>query len=275
VKDFQGKVAFITGGASGIGLGMAKAFLKEGVQVAIADIRRDRLAKAEAVLDNPVNLLPIELDVRDRAAMERAADKVDSTFGKVHIVCNNAGIGGGRGKIHEIQPEMWRNVLDVNLGGVFNGIQVFVPRIKRHGEGGHIVNTSSMTGITPIAGSGPYGASKAAVAVITEILHDELAADGIGVSLLAPWVVNTAIFHPDLVDDDVEGIKKRNKAMLEFWGESLTDPDTVAEMVLNGIRNNELYIFNDKVCRNMLEKRISRMYAAIDKQFPGSRSGIP
>jgi len=270
VIDFQGKVAFITGGASGIGLSMAKAFLKEGVQVAIADIRRDRLAKVEALLNNPINVLTIELDVRDRTAMELAADKVEATFGKVHIICNNAGIGGGRGKIHEIQPEMWRNVLDVNLGGVFNGIQVFVPRIKRHGDGGHIVNTSSMTGITPIAGSGPYGASKAAVAVITEILHDELADEGIGVSLLAPWIVNTSIFYPDLADDDVEGIKKRNKAMLELFGESLTEPDTVAEMVLNGILNNELYIFNDKVCLNMLEKRISRMYAAIDRQFPGS-----
>jgi len=274
VKDFQGKVAFITGGASGIGLSMAKAFLKEGVQVAIADIRKDRLVKLEAVLKNPVNVLPIELDVCDRIAMERAADKVERTFGKVHIVCNNAGIGGIRGKIHEIEPEAWKNVLDVNLGGVFNGIQVFVPRIKRHGEGGHIINTSSMTGITPITGSGPYGASKAAVAVITEILHDELADEGIGVSLLAPWIVNTSIFHPDLADDDVEGIKKRNKAMREYLGESLTEPDTVAEMVLNGIRNNELYIFNDKVCRNMLEKHISRMYEAIDRQFPGSQSGI-
>jgi NAD(P)-dependent dehydrogenase (short-subunit alcohol dehydrogenase family) len=274
LKDFQRKVAFITGGASGIGLSMAKAFLKEGLKIAIADIRRDRLTKAEAILNNPLNVLPIELDVRDRTAMERAADKVEATFDKVHIVCNNAGIGGGRGKIHEIQSETWKNVLDVNLGGVFNGIQVFVPRIKRHGEGGHIVNTSSMTGITPITGSGPYGASKAAVAVITEILHDELADEAIGVSLLAPWIVKTSIFHADLADDDAEGIKKRNKAMLEYFGESLTDPDTVAEMVLNGIRNNELYIFNDKVCRNMLEKRISKMYAAIDRQFPGSQLGI-
>lgn len=274
MKDFQRKVAFITGGASGIGLSIAKAFLKEGMKIAIADIRRDRLTKAEAILNNPLNVLPIELDVCDRTAMERSADKVEATFDKVHIVCNNAGIGGGRGKIHEIQPEIWKNVLDVNLGGVFNGIQVFVPRIKRHGEGGHIVNTSSMTGIIPITGSGPYGASKAAVAVITEILHDELADEGIGVSLLAPWIVNTPIFHPDLADDDTEGIKQRNKIMLERFGESLTDPDAVAQMVLNGIRHNELYIFNDKVCRNMLEKRISKMYAAIDRQFPGSRSGI-
>lgn len=268
MKDFKGKVAFITGGASGIGLSMAKAFLEEGMRVAIADIRRDRLAKAEATLDNPANVLPVELDVRDRTAMEGAADKLEATFGKVHIVCNNAGIGGGGGKIHEIQPETWKSVLDVNLGGVFNGIQVFVPRIKRHGEGGHIVNTSSMTGITPITGSGPYGASKAAVAVITEMLHDELAAEGIGVSILAPWSVNTAIFHPDLADDDVEGIEKRQKVMLEGLGQSLTNPDTVAQMVLNGIRNNELYIFNDSVCRNMLERRMSGMYAALDRQFP-------
>jgi short-subunit dehydrogenase len=126
-----------------------------------------------------------------------------------------------------------------------------------------------MTGITPIAGSGPYGASKAAVAVITEILHDELAGDGIGVSLLAPWIVNTPIFHTDLADEDSEGIAKRGKMMLARFGESLTDPDRVGEMVVNGIRNDELYIFNDPVSRKMLERRVSGMYAAIDRQFSG------
>ena len=267
MKSFQGKVAFITGGASGIGLSMAKSFLKAGMQVVIADISKDRLATAEKILSQWGKVLPIELDVRDRTAMEQTADKTEAHFGKVHVICNNAGIGGG-GRMHEVSRESWQTVLDINLGGVFNGIQVFVPRIKRHGEGGHIVNTSSMTGITPIPGSGAYGASKAAVAVITEILHSELAAEGIGVSLLAPWIVNTPIFYSGIARDDVAGIEKRRSLMQARYGESLTDPDRVGEMVLNGIRNDELYIFNDPVARKMLEKRVNAMYEAIDRQFP-------
>ncbi len=268
MKDLGGKVAFVTGGASGIGLSMAKAFLKAGMKVAIADIRPDRLAQAESVLNSPGRVLFLELNVADREGVERAADRVEAVFGKVHVVCNNAGIGGGGGKIHEAKLEVWKNVLDINLGGVFNGVQVFVPRIKKHGEGGHIVNTASMTGVTPIPGSGAYGASKAAVAEISEVMREELAADGIGVSVLAPWIVNTPIFHSDLNDNDTEGIAKRKQIMRARFGESLTEPDAVGEMVVNGIRNNELYIFNDPVSRKMLETRIGKMYAAIDRQFP-------
>lgn len=144
MKDLKGKVAFITGGASGIGLGTAKAFLARGMKVAIADIRKDRLPRAEEALNSPGNVISMELDVRDRAAVERAADKTEEAFEKVHVVCNNAGVGN-RGPAYEILLETWNQVLDINLHGMFNGVQVFFPRIKRHGEGGHIVNTSSTT----------------------------------------------------------------------------------------------------------------------------------
>lgn len=269
MENFHGKVAFVTGGASGIGLSMAKAFLKEGMKVSIADIRKDRLSKAESILNSPENVLSVELDVRDRAAIERAADATEAAFGKVHIVCNNAGIGKGR-RLHEVAEETWHEVLDINLNGVFHGIQVFVPRIMHHGEGGHIVNTSSMTGMTPIPNTGPYSAAKAAVAVMSEILHEELAKEGIGVSVLAPWIVYTPIFHYDLADDDTEGIKKRKERMVANFGDSVMDPDLVGEMVLNGIRNDELYIFNDPVSRKMFEKRMNGIYEAIDRQFPDS-----
>ena len=269
MKDFQGKVAFITGGASGIGLGMAKIFLAEGMKVAIADIRKSRLDTAEDALGSPGNVLTVELDVRDRAAMEKAADAVEAEFGKVHIVCNNAGYGKG-GKIHDMDPDTWKEVLDVNLGGVFNGFQVFVPRIKKHGEGGHIVSTSSMTGITPIPGSNAYGAAKSAICVVSEIASMELAEEGIGVSVLAPWIVNTRVFSTDVADDDAETIKAREKWLRDRFGKSVTEPDDVAHMVLNGIRNNELYIFNDPVSRDMLEKRVAAMYEALDRQFPGA-----
>jgi short-subunit dehydrogenase len=160
--------------------------------------------------------------------------------------------------------------MDINLGGVFHGVQVFVPRIKRHGEGGHIVNPASMTGMVPIAGTGPYSATKAAVAVLSEILRMELAQEGMSVSVLAPWIVYTPIFHTDLADDDGAGIARRKEQMAARFGDSLTDADLVGEMVLNGTRNDEPYIFNDPVSRTMFEQRISRIYAAISRQFPGS-----
>ena len=269
MDNLEGKVAFITGGASGIGLSMAKAFLGAGMSVAIADVRKDRLQKAESTLKSLGKVVALELDVSDRAAIEHAADETEAAFGKVHVVCNNAGLGAG-GRIHEVQPEAWQRVLDINLGGVFHGVQVFVPRMKKHAEGGHIVNTASMTGMVPIPGSGQYGVSKAAVAVLSEILRQDLAQEGIGVSVLAPWIVYTPIFHGDLADDDTAGIAKRKEQMAANLGDSLTEPDVVGEMVLNGIRNDELYIFNDPVSKKMFEQRIGRIYEALDRQFPGA-----
>jgi len=268
MENVEGKTAFVTGGASGIGLSMAKAFLRAGMKVAIGDLRKDRLEQAEVTLKSLGDVLPIELDVADRGSMEKAADEIEAAFQKVHIVFNNAGIGAG-GKLHEVTPEAWKRVLDINLGGVFNGVQVFVPRIKRHGEGGHIVNTASMTGLVPIPGSGQYGVSKAAVGVFSEILREDLAGEGISVSVLAPWIVFTPIFHGDLADGDREGIAKRKEQMAANLGDSLTDPDVVGEMVLDAIRRDELYIFNDPVSRRMFEQRIGRIYEALDRQFPG------
>lgn len=268
MKDVPGKVAFVTGGASGLGLGMAKAFLKAGMKVTIADVRKDRLDKAEKILANPDNVLALELDVIDRSALEAAADKTEKKFEKIHVACNNAGVGEG-GPLHEVSEDIWRKVMNINLDAVYNGIQVFAARIKKHGEGGHIVNTSSMTGMTAIPGTGPYSATKAAVAVMSEIAHEELAPENIGVSVLAPWIVFTAIFHRGVDDDDAETIKKHKDAMAKRFGDSLYEPDQVGEMVLNGIKNNELYIFNDPIVRKMFDKRMKGIYEAIDRQFPG------
>ncbi len=268
MENIEGKVAFVTGGASGIGLGMAKSFLKEGMKVAIADICGDRLNKAESILNCPERVISIKLDVKDRTAIEHAADETEKAFDKVHIVCNTAGIGV-QGRIHEISMEEWKNVLDTNIESVFHGVQVFVPRIKKHDEGGHIVNTSAMAGFSSLADSGAYSVSKAAVTTLSEILRDDLAKDGISVSVLIPWIVNTPIFHPDLSVDDIECIKKRKEWLTKRFGISVTHPDLVGEMVLNGILNDDLYIFTDPISRKMIEDRINLMYAVIEKQFPG------
>ena len=153
MDNVDGKVAFITGGASGIGLGMAKAFTKAGMKAVIADLRADHIAEAKAYFDatpqkDAVHF--IELDVTDRAAYARAADEAERVFGKVHVLCNNAGIGIS-GEISKATYHDWDWAMSVNLDGVFNGIHIFLPRIRAHGEGGHIVNTSSR--LTDIAQS--------------------------------------------------------------------------------------------------------------------------
>ncbi len=267
MKDLEGKVAFITGGASGIGLGIAKAFLKRGMKVAIADIQKRRLPKAEALLNSPGNVIAIELDVRDRSAIERAADKTEEAFGKVHVVCNNAGIGAG-GPGHLIPVEHFNRVLDINLHGVFHGVQVFFPRIKRHGEGGHIVNTASTAGLQPNRNESPYCTSKYAIVGYTEVLRIDLEKEDISASVLCPWVVDTPIFHTDLDDDDTAAIAARRKAMV--WLKDIAvSPDLVGEQVANGILNDELYIFCDGGgTRDLIEKRTKAVFEALDRQFP-------
>src|SRR5262245_60349878 len=148
MKDVKNKVAFITGGASGIGLAMARVFVREGMKVVIADIRRDHLDEAMASFDGFDSVHAIELDVSDREAMSRAGNETERVFGKVHVLCNNAGIGIG-GPLKLATYDDWDWVMSVNLGGVINGVQTFLPLILAHGEGGHIVNTSSMSGVLP------------------------------------------------------------------------------------------------------------------------------
>ncbi len=267
MQDLEGKVAFVTGGASGIGLGMAKAFLSRGMKVAIADIHKERLAKAEAALDSPGNLIAMELDVTDRSAVERAADRTEEAFEKVHVVCNNAGIGGG-GPVQDMPTERWKRVLDINLNGTFHGVQVFLPRIQRHGEGGHIVNTSSTAGMQANKGQFVYCASKYAIVGLSEVMRKDLADENISVSVLCPWFVDTPIMHTDLDDDDLEGIAKRRESMGQ-WLDDAVAPDLVGEQVVDGILKDELFIFCDGGwTRKLIEERTKSVFDALDRQFP-------
>ena len=163
MDNLEGKVAFITGGGSGIGLGMAKVFHSAGMKVIIADICKDHLEDAlESFSGNTDNIYPFTLDVTDRKAFENAARETEEEFGRVHVLCNNAGIYL-YGPMQKATYEDWDWVLNVNLGGVINGVQTFVPRMISHGEGGHIINTSSISGIFTAGGTGIYTASKFAV----------------------------------------------------------------------------------------------------------------
>jgi len=145
MQNLAGKTAFVTGGASGIGLGIAKALAGAGMNVVIADIRDDHLAKAGAELGNPMRMLALRLDVTDRQDFARAADAAEARFGKIHLLCNNAGVAVV-GPTALATYADWDWVMGVNLGGTINGIVTILPRIRRHGEGGHIVNTASMSG---------------------------------------------------------------------------------------------------------------------------------
>ena len=268
MQQVEGKTAFITGGGSGIGLGMAKAFSNAGLNVVVLDVRSDRLERAEQTIQQlGGNICTVEGDVRDVDSIKAAADQAVEAFGQVDILCSNAGVGVG-GPFVNMTDDAWNRVVDINLWGVINCAKVFVPRMIESG-GGHIVNTSSIMGLISGAGSGSYCTTKFAVVGFSECLRDDLAGSGtnIGVSVLCPFIVDTPIFYPDLADDDLEGIAARKKRlpMMKF----ALDPVHVGELVLKAIQDDELYVFCDgKETRNMVFSRFDRIRAALDRQFP-------
>ena len=263
----DGKIAFVTGGGSGIGLGMARAFLANGLKVAIGDVREDRLDRARETFSSyGSDFIALHVDVTEYDSLVKAADEVEEHFGKVHIVCNNAGVGVG-GPIPQASMDQWRRGIDINLWGVIHGCQIFPVRMLKHGEGGHVVNTASIMGLYAAGGSAAYCATKFAVVGISECMRQDLSKSDIGVSVLCPFIVDTPIFYPDLDDLDTEGIEKRKKA-LPLMKHALP-PVFVGETVLRAIENDELYIFTDGTSsRNMIRSRISQMYEAMDRQFP-------
>ena len=256
MKQVRGKVAFITGAASGMGLAMARSLAAAGMKVVAADVEADALARVEEEFTSSnTEIMTIQVDVTDREAMARAAQATVERFGKVHVLVNNAGVGVG-GRLDDMSYNDWDWVLGVNLDGVVNGLQSFVKLIESHGEGGHIVNTASMAGHLAVPGLGIYNASKFAVVAISETLRTDLADKDIGVSVLCPGVVNTRIFEagrnrPDALkaDGDTEDLASAliggpdAAERMEQLLASALDPALVGDMVLHAIRENELYIF--------------------------------
>lgn len=268
MKDVEGKTAFITGGASGVGLGMAKVFARAGMNVVIADIREDHLDAAMAQFgETNFRVHPIRLDVTDRAAFASAADEAESRFGPVHLICNNAGINMFA-PMDECTYDDWDWILGVNLGGVVNGVQTFVPRMKAHGEGGHIVNTASMASFITGPGAGIYTASKFAVRGLTESLRWSLAPYNIGVSVLCPGLVNSAIHESDKIrpaalsksTGPVDPDFMKRLAEIHKVG---MDPVEVGEKVLAGIRRNDLHIFPHPEFKDELREIFDEILAAL------------
>ncbi|THD70626.1 MAG: SDR family NAD(P)-dependent oxidoreductase [Bradyrhizobium sp.] len=274
MRKLAGKTAFVTGGASGIGLALGRAFAQAGMKVMLADIETEALAAAVKSLHNlGPDVRGVPCDVADPVSVERAAAASFQAFGNVHVVCNNAGVAGGGG-IDTISLDSWRWVLDVNLMGVLHGIRTFLPHIRAHGEGGHIVNTASMAGMDSGLGFSSYVASKFAVVGMSEGLATQLKPLGIGVTVLCPGYVRTRIGEsgrnrperygaaPTLDPASPAGAVVARIAELLKAG---LDPSEVAARVLAAIREDELYVFTHPEMRAELEQRFAAIRAAMDK----------
>jgi NAD(P)-dependent dehydrogenase (short-subunit alcohol dehydrogenase family) len=273
MENLKDKVAFVTGGASGIGLGISKAMVAAGMRVVMADVRQDHLDEARAWFVSQKQsrrVKAIKLDVTNRKGFARAADKAEAAFGKIHVLVNNAGLGL-LGSIDKTKFDDWDWGLNVMIGGVINGILTILPRIRAHGEGGHIVNTSSMAAMIPIPNCSIYITAKAAMVGLSECLAGELAADKVGVSAFCPGPVQSNIrelgkLRPDKYKKDT-GLEEFEKQLAarptsDLW----MDPVECGNRVVRGIQRNDLYIFTHPEFKAGAKERCDKIVASFPEE---------
>ncbi len=272
MRNFVGKTAFVTGGASGIGLGMCKALLSEGMNVVIGDINESHIAEARDELAGTSTAF-VHVDVTDRDSVAQAADAAIAAFGQIHVLCNNAGVAGG-GAVADPGFAAWDRAMAVNLGGAVNVVKTFVPLIREHRAGGHIVNTSSIAGITalPYEG-GAYTTAKFAVRGLSESLRLSLAPEGIGVSVLCPGLTLSRIQDaPDEADPDTKPMARAGDPDALFNSmDGAMDPIEVGRAVVRGIRENQPYILTHGEFRD----EIGELFDEIVKAFPTDQAVPP
>ena len=260
MEQVVGKVAFITGGASGLGLAMARSFTGAGMKVVIADIEDAALQAARIEFDDTnADVITMKVDVTDRQAMQKAAEDTIAAFGKVHVVCNNAGVALS-GNIADMTYKDWDWVTRVNLDGVINGMVTFTNLIKSHGEGGHFVNTASMAGQVGMGGLSVYNATKFAVVGMSESMRHDLEPSGIGTSVLCPGFVATDIYTSERNRPDTLGGVEASGFNLDEQRDAAGDPEgsdalkdamatmmpaeVIGDMVLHAIQKDEFYIMS-------------------------------
>ena len=267
MKNLKNKVAFITGGASGIGLGMAKAFAGAGMKLAIADIDDKALAKAADLFGKQgVAVKTIKLDVRDRAAWDRVANEVETSLGPVEILCNSAGVGDLM-PFTELSMPQWDWVMAVNLGGVINGVAVFLPRMLKR-KSGHIVNTASDGVFRHPKNSGAYCVAKAGVINIAEGLRADLEGTGIGVTILLPGLVRTNIVDNfiGLRPSDVPATERARDlhGRLTSMLPGGLDPDIVGQRVLDAVEHDRFWLFTDPAGKKEVQERHREIKAGLE-----------
>lgn len=282
MEELAGKVAFVTGAASGIGLGISTALAQAGVKVMMCDIEKDALDDAISGLKQTnADVDGVIADVSLKAQLQAAADATMERFGRVDILVNNAGVGGG-GRYGEWTDAGWEWTIGVNLMSVVWGIEIFGPLIEAHGEGGQIVSTASIAGFLPVTNP-PYNVTKFGVVALSEGLRTELEPRGIGVSVLCPGFIRTKIMDsarnvPDRFagarDTTGEGANPDHSEFAEMAREAIAhgiDPLYVGELVREGIEGNWPYIFTD----NEFETAIMERFANVKAGFDRIRGRVP
>ncbi len=273
LRDVAGKLAFITGGSSGIGLGMARAFSAAGMSVVIAYIQDEQLPQALQFFRDPnPGVHAVKLDVTDRDAWARVADEVTKKYGPVHLLCNNAGVGI-QTSLARASYKDWDWGMGVNLNGVFNGIHTFLPRMLEHGQGGHVVTTSSMSGLLPVGRTSLYTTAKFAVVGMMESLRAEMENEDIGVSVYCPGLVHTNIYQTERNRPaEFANEKSAQDAKGAAAGEAMLrdrilpagmDPLEAGQRVLRGVRNNDLFILSHPEFREGLQERFEAILASV------------
>ena len=262
----------VTGGAQGIGLGIARAFVGAGARVALADRDQEQLERARASLGDQAVVTTHRLDVTDPAAYAQVVDQIEDDLGPITVLCNNAGIGGAE-ELAEDNFGLWDDILRINLGGVINGIKVVLPRMLRRGGPGHLVNTASGAGLVQ-GGSPIYTGSKFAVVGISEALaaHPDLLRADIGVTVLCPGMVqtsiatNTATHHP--LSTQGRQIADQLDAMLQRVGVS---PEQVGQQVLEAVRTGQLFVQTDRMLADAISDRHRRLLESLPAETERDR----
>ena len=268
--ELDGKVALITGAASGIGLGVARACLAAGMRVAMTDVREDVLSAAAADLNTPGPVLPVLLDVTDRGAWLACVVRIEKELGNIELLCSNAGVNLVVAA-HEATYEDWDFTLGVNLGGAVNAIRTVTPRMIAAGRGGHIVLTSSVNGLFTGPGAGVYATSKFALVGLAESLRSDLRPFGIGVSVLCPGPVQSELFEstpavrPQRLTATASrpvvppGTLRSDTAIFR----TAPTGEEIGRRVLEGVRRNDLYILTHPEIRPVLEARAAALLTAV------------
>ena len=268
MKLNTGDTALVTGAAGGLGFSLAEALLQRGLRVALTDVNAEGLERAMQKLStSKSNVLALSLDVRDREAWERAAEKIEASLGPISVLCNNAGISAIGSRVEDMKWEYWDLTMEINLQGVFNGVRTFLPRMLQRGKRAYIVNTASAASLGPTPeGGAAYIASKYAVLGLSESLRRDLAGGPVGVAVICPGPVKTELWQstrrlrnlPELDSPPAESASRSGSS-------NAMPPSQVAELVLKTVEADEFFVITHSHYRPVIEQRHAEIMACLER----------